>query len=254
MALVLSSPNAEAFWSVGSKVVPKTASKIGVIYKNPKAVSEQDIARLSKLSTEVKGTKKVGKELGKLNLSNSLLEDTYLRVAIHKGIITREKAIEMYSYLGGTPGFRATVRKITGNSAAVTKGHLNELDIALAAKKSGFKVNEIGYKFKDGLKNSLTDMDVIISKGNKTFVIEAKEYSSTSRIPLDKFRADLDSLVAYKKSQKDNVTPIFSITNKNINERYNRTLQREAKKRGVELIYGNPHEQIHKINMLSKTL
>lgn len=254
MALVLSLPNAEAFWSVGSKVVPKTASKISVIYKSPKAVSEQDIVRLSKLSTEVKGTKKVGKELGKLNLSNRQLEDTYLRIAIHKGIITREKAMEMYSYLGGTPGFRTTVRKITGNSEAVTKGHLNELDIALAARKAGFKVNEIGYKFKDGLKKSLTDIDVIVSKGSKNFAIEAKEYSSTSRIPLDRFRADLDSLVAYKKSQKDNITLIFSITNKNTNEKYGRALQREAERKGVQLIYGSPHEQIHKINILSEIL
>lgn len=250
MLLIFFALEANAFWAVSAKTIPK----IAVISKNVKALPDQEIVRLSKLSSETKGTTKVGKELGKLKLSDDLLEDAYIRIAINKGVISRKKAEEMYSSLSGTPGFRTTLRKTTGNSEAVTKGHLNELEIAHSASKSGFKVNAIGHKFNDGIKGSLTDIDVIISKNNKTFIIEAKEYASTTKIPLERYRADLNSLVAYKKANNGDVIPTFTITNRSVDEKHFKILQKEAERRGVQLIYGTPQEQIHKINALSKIL
>jgi len=129
---------------------------IGAIIKHLQALSKEEIIRLSKLSDEVGGTAKIGKELGKLNLPNEVLEDAFMRIAIYQNKITRKEAEEMFSKLSQTEGFRTTLRKIIGNSDIVTAGHLNELRIANTAASHGFKVISIGAKFDDPTKKALT--------------------------------------------------------------------------------------------------
>ena len=245
--VIISVPQANAFWGFAFK----TVKAISAISKNAKVLSKDEIIRLSKLLNEVKGTKKVGKELAKLNLPEDVLEDTFLRIAIYQKKLTRKEAEEMFSRLSGTPGFHKTLRKIIGQSEKVTKGHLNELRIADAASKNGFKVVGIGERFVDGIKKSPTDIDIVLKKGGKKFAIEAKDYDQ--KIPMDKFRADLDTLVAYKRSN-NSVIPVFTITKKPDDIRYLERLKYEAKKRGVQLIFGNPGEQIEQIKMLEKIL
>lgn len=240
-------PQANAFWGF-------TAKAISSISKNVKALPEDEIVRLSKLSDEVHGTKKVGKELGRLNLPNDALEDAFIRIAIHQKKITRESAERMFSRLNGVPGFRSTMKKVIGNNSAGTNGHLNELKIAEAASDNGFKVLSIGEKFVDGLKKAPTDIDVLLKKGGKVFAIEAKSYASTTKIPMDKFRGDLDTLIAYQKKQGHNVIPVFTITNKPKDLKYLKKLQLEADKREVQLVFGNPQEQIEQIKILGSIL
>lgn len=156
---------------------------------------DSEIIRLSKLSDELIGTTKVGKELGRLNLPHDALEDTFIRIAIHQGKITRKEAEGMYERLSGVLGFRTTLRKVIGNSPTKTNGHLNELKIADKASSNGFIVLGIGEKFYDGLKKAATDIDIVLQKGSKTYAIEAKSFSSTTRYPMDKYRSDRKSVV-----------------------------------------------------------
>ncbi len=240
-------PQANAFWGFTTKAV-------SAISKNVKVLSEDEIIRLSKLSDEIQGTKKVGKELGKLNLPDDALEDAFIRIAIYQKKLTREASEKMFSRLSGVPGFRSTLRKVIGNSSVGTAGHLNELKIADAASVNSFKVLGIGEKFRDGLKNAPTDIDVLLEKGGKLFAIEAKSYASTTKLPMDKFRGDLDSLVAYKNMNGNNVIPVFTITNKPNDLRYLKMLHHESNKRGIQLIFGKPQEQVEQIKMLGSIL
>ncbi|MBK1646882.1 hypothetical protein CKO25_20090 [Thiocapsa imhoffii] len=226
---------------------------IAAISKNHNVLPAEEIVKLSKLSQEAGGTRKVGQVLGERNLPNEVLQDTFMRIAIYQNKIPRKEAELMYFRLGNTPGFRTTLRKVIGNSDAGTAGHLNELRIADAASARGFKVLGIGEKFNDGLKRAPTDIDLILKRKEKTFVIEAKDYASKSRLPLDKYRADLETLKAYKKGD-DSVVRVFTITNKPNDPRYLKMLQHEADSRGVQLIIGKPAEQIEQIKILGEIL
>ena len=248
--LLTEPPIANALFGIGAKAV----TRIARISKNTKSLPDDEIVKLSKLSDEIHGTKKVGKQLGKLNLPKEALEDSYMRIAVNQGKISRKEAEEMFSRLSGTPGFRGALSKVIGNSTKKTIGHLNELKIANHASQNGFKVLGIGEKFSDGLKKAPTDIDIILKQANKTFAIEAKDYSSLSRFPVDKYRADLDTLVQFKNKHSDDVISIFSITNKPNSSRYLKTLQHEADKRGIELIFGSPREQVQKMKLLGQIL
>ena len=248
--LMLAMPHADAFWGFAAK----STSKIAKIAVNPKTFPDDEIIRLSKLTDETKGTAKIGKKLGKLKLPNDVLEDTYMRIAIHQNKISRKEAEGMFSRLSDTPGFGTTLRKIIGNSDKVTTGHLNELRIADSASMYGFTVLGIGETFRDGKKKAPTDIDIVLKKGIKYFAIEAKNNASTTIIPMDKYRADLDTLVAYKNKHTDDLITIFSITNKPDYPRQLWMLKHEANKRNVQLIFGSPQEQVEKIKLLGKIL
>ena len=224
---------ANGFWGI--------EASIAKIVSSSKALSSKMIIRLSDLSGEMNGTLKAGKKLSKLNLPNDVLEDTYLRIAIHQKKITRKQAESMYIRLTGTPGFRTTLRKITGNNVPGTAGHLNELQIADKASLNGFKVKGIGVKFNDGQKKALTDIDIVLKKNSNIFAIEAKNYASTSKIPLDKYRADLDTLAIYRSQHSQKVIPVFTMTNIPQDSGYLKIMQNEANKRDVQLIFGSPH-------------
>ncbi len=250
--LFMGIPQANAF--LGLSTVLKKAPIFAPILKSAQGLSNDEIVKLAKLSDEFDGPKKVGSYLGNLNLPHNVLEDTFMRIAIYQGKVSRKNAEEMYIRLSGTPGFSTTIRKIIGNSSSKTVGHLNELKIADNAAMHGFKVLGIGNKFTDGLKNAPTDIDIVLKKGTKTFAIEAKAYSSTTKFPMDKYRADLDTLVQFKNEHTGDLIPIFSITNKPNDSLYIKMLKREADKRGIELIFGSPLEQIEKIKILAQIL
>ena len=78
-----------------------------------------------------------------------------------------------------------------------TSGHLNELRIADTAAQHGFKVKGIGVRFIDQIKAAPTDIDVLLERSGKSIAIEAKDYSATTQIPLDAFRADMSTLAQF---------------------------------------------------------
>lgn len=230
-------------------------ARVGKLITSSKAFSTKEISKFSKILEETKGTKRLGQILGKMNLKNEVLEDTFMRLAIHRKKINQVEAKEMFVNLSGSKGFRSTLKKVIGNSSQKTAGHLNELKIANSATKNGFKVKGIGEPFVDGIKKSATDIDVLLTRKDKTFAIEAKDYTSKTQIPLDKFRGDIDTLVNYaNKNLSKKVVPIFSMTNKPKNISKLKQLQKVADKRGVQLIFGNPQEQIEQIKLLGEIL
>ena len=251
LTLLIVNISAEAFWGA----LTKNGYKISKVVKNSKTLSNNEIIQLSKLSDEVAGTKKIGIILGKKNLPTEVLEDTYIRIAIYQNKISRQEAEMFYKNLSKTEGFSTTLRKVIGNNPQGTIGHLNELKIANSAAGNGFKVVGIGKKFNDGIKTSLTDIDILLSKNGKDILIEAKKYSSTTKMPIDKFKADLDTLNIYGKNiSKGKSIKIFSFTSKPQNKQLLKQYQFWANNKGVQLIFGTPQEQVVQIKMLEKIL
>lgn len=235
-----------------SKTIIKSYSAIS---KSDKAVPDSEIIKLSKISDTYKGTKEVKIYIGKLNLPQSAQEDIYLRIAIYQNKITQSEAQKMFVNLKNKDGFLSTLSKVIGNNPQGTQGHLNELRISNEAVNSGFKVVGIGKKFNDGIKKSLTDIDIILRKNNTDILIEAKKYSSTTSMNLIKFREDLDTLIIYgDKISKRKSIKIFSFTEKPNNLELLKKYQFWADKKGVQLIFGNHEEQIAQIKMLEKIL
>lgn len=219
------------------------------------ALSDTMIKELADLS-KTSGVGQVGQILGKLKLSDEILEDTYLRVAIQQGTILRREAEDMYASLSRVPGFRTTLRKITSRSLSQRKGHLNELKIANEASKHGFDVLEIGRHFKDPIKQSTSDIDVILKRGDRLFPMEVKDYDNF--VDMIMLRQDMDTLVAFKNSPigipKDNIIPVFTLTNGPTNPQVEILMIEEAQKRGVELIFGTPLQQVEKIKLLESII
>ena len=253
------------------------------------ALSDKKIIDLSMLSKTPGGTEQVGKILGKLRLSNEILEDTYLRIAVRQGTILRREAEAMHAALSGIPGFRTALRKTTGNAKNkkeghldilnmlriarvayehgfkvmeignnsintdnvnnVKKGHSNESRIAHEAPRHGFEVTEVEEELNDGTKRMDTDIDIILRKNGKIFAIEAKNYDQFNN--LDMLKLDMDTLVEYKKFHKgESIIPVFTITNRPANPQREALMFAEAQKRGVQLLFGTPLEQIEQIKLL----
>jgi len=245
-------PAASAFWGVAPKAV---APLIAPFIKHRKALPDKEILWLSNIARQPGGTKIVGAELGKLNLPNEVLEDTYMRIAVQQSTLSRPEAEGMFTRLKGTPGLRSTLSKVVGASDIKTSGHLNELRIADTASQHGYTVNGIGVRFDDGIKKAPTDIDVLLQRKNRVIAIEAKDYLPSTRIPLDSFRADLMSLSQYSKQHPSpKVIPVFSMTNRPDNVEDLRILEKEARRHGIQLIFGSAQEQITQIKQLQQIL
>lgn len=193
----------------------KNASKaIFALGKFKHALPDNEIETLAKIASKNNGLKIVGEILGKKNfiaqygddLGHLVLQDTYLRIAIKNGRISRRVATEALEHLGGTPGLTTLLRKINSMSFSQSKGHMRELQIALSAQKRGFRTVSLGQKFADGLKHGNTDLDVLLRRGTKNFAIESKAY--VGKVPESMIRADANSLVEFCKHIDDTV-PVF---------------------------------------------
>ena len=239
--LFAASPSANAFKSL-------------LLSPHVKRLADEAIERLVEISRKAGGTKQIGKELGELQLPDEVLEDAFLRIAFARQIVTRGEAVGMFNKLSGVKGFRATLRKVVGRNEEVTKGHLYELRIAARAHDEGFSVREIGRSFRDGTKR-WTDIDVVLERNGKTFVVEAKDYGTKTRFNMDAIRGDMDTLVEYLAHTKENpVFPLLCVSNVPKNSRTLTMLIREAKKRNIELVFGDARAQAIQLKQLEAIL
>ena len=220
-----------------------------VITRHKKALSPTKIKRLAEMAAQPKGTQTVKKALGKLNLPKEVLEDAYLRIAIRQGKVNRILAERWFYQLRGIKGFRGALSKVIGNSAAKTKGHLNEIAIAAESNYRGLKIQGIGIPYRDPLKASLTDIDLKLSSAKRTYAVEVKAYRPETRLPLDHIRADLKTLQSYQREEK-NVVTVFSFRHKPHSPRDLQTLKLEAKRHHVHLIFGDPASQAEQLKAL----
>lgn len=256
LAMILGvSPASEAQVSTVIKLSRQAMLAIAPVARRGQTVAESDVARWAASAVKPGGSKAVGQELAARRLGREALEDTYLRIAIHQNRIERAEAESMFARLSGTPGFQETLRKVTGANDRMTIGHRSELQIALAARQQGIRVNAIGLRFDDGIKKGTTDLDLVLGNGRRTVVVEAKNYGEKEPIPLDQFRADMLTLNAYAKANpQERVVPVFTVTHVPSDRDSWRLLQIAARQHSVELVAGTPAEQAIQIRQLLEVL
>lgn len=215
------------------------------------AVTGTKVMQLAQTASKPGGTVVVGMELARLNLPNEVLEDTFARILVVQGRVQQDEAQGWIKRLSGVSGFPAAMRKSIDASPANTIGHLNEVRIADNAATANFKVHGIGVQFKDPNKSGLTDIDVLLEKGDQLIAIEAKDYSSHASIPLDSFRADMLTLSEYRQANPEKkVLAVFSITNMPDRPEVMQLLQFAADMHKVELVIGSPNELLHQLPLL----
>lgn len=145
-----------------------------------------------------------------------MLSDAYLRIAKKAGKLSDTEADEVFQLLNHVEGLSTQIRKICSPNVNQSAGHLYELKQALAFRKNGFEVLGICLKYDDGIKSAATDLDLLVQKGNKVFLIESKHYTSTWSTASDVIRADADSLLNLQASlhseldKSIDVVPIFT--------------------------------------------
>ena len=189
-----------------------TGAIVKLLGKVEHAIPEAEVAKLARQITEAGDLTKVATQLEKSGLSRTVLEDTYLRMNVVQGKLGRTEAENMFRNLSGVDGFKETLRKVAGVNSNQVKGHLQELRIANNAKEHGLEVVSIGQKFDDGIKKQLTDMDVVLKDRKSTFLIQSKNYESTSSFNTVKLQGDADSLLQYKQASCKDCTPVFLFT------------------------------------------
>jgi hypothetical protein len=231
------------------------ARVVGTFLKGTKwfsmALPEAKIVELAKIAEKTGGTEDVRKVLGRMNLSNEVLEDTFARILVVQGRVPSEEAEGWIRRLSGVPGFRSAMSKSMGASPAKTAGHFNEIRFADNAAQANIRVKDIGFLFNDSYKKGVTDIDIVLEKNGHLVAVEAKDYLSTTPIPLDSFRADMLSLAEFRRANPNsNVVPVFWITNKPSDPQVWKLLEAAAEQHKVELIVGSPSEAIHQIPLL----
>lgn len=207
---------------------------------------------LTNLTRQPNGLKEVGKILSSEGLTDVERSAVYLKICTRKGLMTQLEAEEYFKNLKEVPGFSSTIRKISGASSKGTSGHLAEIQQANAIKNAGWNVLNIGEKFNDGFKNNLTDIDLVFSNSNAKYIAEVKNYKDDTYIILDKWRADMQSLAAFKQLQQKsgvNYKSIFIVRNIPKSERVRKTLEKDAETFKVRLLYGDPENIVKQLGL-----
>lgn len=191
-----------------------------------------------------KTTAKLTREkIGKLTMSPSYREDFFMELIYlqKENHVTRVEAKKILESLKGVDGFLSALSKIAGANANKSRGHLAELRLAVKAKEKHFKVVSIGKTFKDDPNKKLTDIDLIISKKGKEFIIEVKDYYRTGPPNLDTvIRPDIETLNAYsKKYPNKKIIKVFYMTNTPSNPNYKKQIEKISKENNVHFIYGD---------------
>lgn len=234
---------ASAFWGGGT-----TTKIIKWLGKIEGALPETQIDELARMIQKTGDLKQVKTLIGKMNLPETVLEDTYMRIALAQRKLDKVEAEKMFTNLSGVPGFRHNLSVISGVAEAGTKGALHELRVANQAKEYGFDVLSIRKLFDDGIKSHTTDIDLLLKKGERTFVIESKAYDSVPNT--EKMLGDAQTLLEYAKQAKnEKVTPVFLFTNEP-----SQTLRTLLQNKGVQIIVGTPESQITELKLLAEIL
>ena len=228
--------------------VVKIATRSGKIAKGlgriAGALKDDEIIDLAAKSQKVGGLEEVGQILGKRNLGDSVLEDTFLRMAVKNRRLDEDAAKKAFTELSGTPGLRTLARKINSVNGLQAKGHIQELMVGLRAKERGLDVVEFGKRFDDGIKNAATDIDLVLRSRGKSLAVESKAWSSD--VPMDMIRKDADSLSVFCRVSKD-TKPVFCFeTSPSL------IVRKELTRRAIDLVEGTPDEIAAQLEWLIK--
>lgn len=216
-----------------------------------RALPAAKIEKYAVMASKPGGTKLVGEELATLNLPNAVIEDTFARILVYQGRVSRSEADGWMKRLSGVDGFRAAMRKSMGASPANTIGHVNEIRLADSAAEANYRVRGIGVPFRDPNKSAPTDIDVLLESKKRLIAIEAKAYPADRSVPLDTARADMETLAEYRKVNQDrNVLSVFAMTNRPSDENAWKALQLAAEHHNVQLLVGPPSELVHQLRVI----
>lgn len=238
---------------VGPYYVDFAYSFTGVVKAVPQGIKFiQELANIG----ETKGSKYVMEalEYSAKGMSNAgrtrYIQDNLLKVLMAQNKINKVQADEWLRNLGNVPGFEKALSKMAGMSETKFFGHGFEIETANALHRSGYKILEIGKSFKDGIKQGATDIDLIASKGSKTYVFELKNYqpknldlinpnSGPGPKTIDVIRGDMESLKAYRSQNPESV-PVFVFRNKPPNSSSMDIINAYGKTNNVKVLFGDP--------------
>lgn len=206
-----------------------------------KCLPEKEIARLAPMA---KTPGQLGKEVGKLKLSEAARADTFMRIAVKNGVIdtAQEAAVRK---MGNVEGLASLLSKINSSNANQARGHLKELQIGIACQNRGGRVVAFGRKFGDGVKKGDTDLDLLVEMKGKRFAIESKAYQS--EIGTDMVRADLQSLKHYCNKIEKGTTPVFCF-----DKAPPELVQKVLKSENVKYLTGTGEEICIKLEVLAR--
>lgn len=241
--------HAQAFSPANGKAIATFLLSVSKHF--PRALPPKEIEEFARIAVKPGGTVIVRNEIGKLNLPEEVIEDTFARILVYQNRVERTEADGWMRRLSGVAGFKGAMSKSMGASEANTIGHLNEVRIANSAARDNFKVHGIGVRFKDPNKKGDTDIDILLERNGKLFAVEAKAYPADAAMPMDTFLADMLTLAEFRKANpQKQVVPVFAITNKPANPDIWRLLDHAAKGHGVELLAGSSDEVVQQLPFL----
>lgn len=232
-----------------------TASKgvkvAGTLGKCANALPESKIDELADIAKAPNGLKDLNQILGKANYigrygdeaGHLILQDTYMRIAIKNGRISKEMAEQTKKHLTNVPGLTSLLSKINSTSFSQAKGHLRELELAIHSQQRGFIPVSFGQKFADGLKKGDTDLDVLLHRNGINYAIESKAYAG--KVPDTMVRADAESLLAFCRSV-ENTKPVFCFESEPSD-----AMRIFLKERNIECIKGTAYAIAAKLDIIS---
>ena len=249
----------------GAKAIDKNGKKIyraidlvdnsigigkGMLGKLADGVADDVIEKCVKI---VKANKGVTGELSKIleeatmksaNLKGAVrdlvLSDAYLRIAQKTGRISMEEADEAFRLLKNTEGLHVSARRLCSASKPDFVGHLYELRQAITFQKKGFEVLGLDIIYADGVKGSPLDLDMLMRKGKRVFLIESKHSGAVKPAVI---RTDADSLINLKVflnaelGDSAKITPIFTFGGKPTPD-----IIKQLEDKGVDYLVGEAKE------------
>ncbi len=243
ISAILLIPKADAFLGIP---VSSTSKVIRLLGKVDGALPQSKIDEFAQIALHPQGSHEVGQILGKLNLPESVREDTYLRILVAQKKIEVSEADELLVNLKGTPGFVSVMKGSLSGQMDSSLGHVHELRLATASKKSGFNILSISEDVVDeARRGGRSEIDIVLSYKNKTVAIESKG----RYVKLDQFRPQLDAIQKYTDTQGKKAVAIAAFR-----EAPDDLVVKEIERRGVYLIIGDAESQATQMKIILEAL
>jgi Holliday junction resolvase-like predicted endonuclease len=246
--LLLALISLDAFAFSGARHLIRPMAKLAGALPDTKVISYADrIVDTGDLT-------RVRAEIESLGLSREALGDLYTRIAIRKGLLTRDEAEALYRNLNKVDGYSATLAKTLGVSQAQRVGHLSELRHAMALKQDGVQVIAIGRQFNDHIKMRPTDIDLLAKQGRVVAAVELKAYTSADMFRLTEVAPkDMASIRVFCQTRLEpsRCVPVFAVSEQP-GAQMDNWLQKNATANGVELVYGTGTRFSEQISTLLK--
>ncbi|MGL4722871.1 MAG: hypothetical protein ACRCV3_06250 [Desulfovibrionaceae bacterium] len=221
----------------------------------PQAINGKSFAQFAKKCTESsKGIHFVQKNLATMNVSQDVLVNTYLRIAVQNKLISSEEATEIYTNLKNTEGVDIPLFKVNLSNTIQLKGHLHELRMASTASLFGFNIHAMNKIYQVQEENKQYEVDILMKKYDRLIGIEVKDLADSRGTNFKDILDGVKKMGAFKRYQGD-ATMLSILTQSGrppVNDKFN-ILHSTALSLGVEVLYGGIREQLLQIDALANS-